>query len=98
MSRLLLRASLMLCASALLTELDAQPITPFSAQKAERLLRDKYSCLGCHAHKGEGGQLAPSLHDVRSRRDAAYIAAMVSDPQHTKPGRACRAPGCRPRS
>ena len=81
-----LRALLFLSASALTTELVAQPVSAFSAQKAERLLRDKHSCLGCHALKGEGGQLAPSLHDVRTRRDAAYIAAMVSDPQHTKPG------------
>lgn len=82
----LLRALLLFWVAALPTELVAQPVTAFSAQKAERLLRDKHSCLGCHSFKGEGGQLAPSLHDVRTRRDAAYIATMVSDPQHTKPG------------
>jgi mono/diheme cytochrome c family protein len=62
------------------------PLSAFAKAKAERLLREKASCLGCHQLKGEGGVLGPSLDDVRSRRDAAYIAAMVSDPQHTKPG------------
>jgi mono/diheme cytochrome c family protein len=73
-------------ASALPVVAAAQPLSAFASNKAEKLLRDKHSCLGCHALKGDGGQLAPSLHDVRTRRDAAYIAAMVSDPQHTKPG------------
>jgi mono/diheme cytochrome c family protein len=84
--RALLRASLCLVASVLPAGAAAQGLSAFAAQKAERLLRDKHSCLGCHQLKGEGGVLAPRLDDVRTRRDAAYIAAMVSDPQHTKPG------------
>jgi len=66
----------------------APPLSAFASAKAERLMREKASCLGCHQLRGEGGVLAPSLHDVRTRRDPAYIAAMVSDPQHTKPGAA----------
>ena len=62
------------------------PLSAFATAKAERLLREKASCLGCHQLKGEGGVLGPALDDVRTRRDAAYIAAMISDPQHTKPG------------
>lgn len=84
--RALLQVVLLLGASAALMPAAAQPLSAFARQKAERLLRDRHSCLGCHSLQGEGGQLAPSLHDVRARRDAAYIAAMVSDPQHTKPG------------
>lgn len=83
---MILLAAAWLCTSALPVVAAAQPLSAFASNKAERLLRDKHSCLGCHALKGDGGQLAPSLHDVRSRRDAAYIAAMVSDPLHTKPG------------
>lgn len=86
MHRALLRASLFLTASVLPAVAAAQPLSAFATQKAERLLRDKHSCLGCHQLKGEGGVLAPKLDDVRTRRDAAYIAMMVSDPQHTKPG------------
>lgn len=64
----------------------AQSLSGFAVRKAEQLLRDKHSCLGCHRLKGEGGQLAPALDDVRGRRDAAYIAAIVNDPQRLKPG------------
>ena len=86
MRRLLLRVSLVLGVSVPPSAAPAQPLSAFATQKAERLLRDKHSCLGCHQLKGEGGVLGPKLDDVRTRRDAAYIAMMVSDPQHTKPG------------
>ena len=66
----------------------AQPLSPFATAKAQTLLREKYSCLGCHRLGDEGGVLAPTLHDVRTRRDAAYIAAMVRDPQRMRPGAA----------
>ena len=62
------------------------PLTPFATQKAEALLRDKYSCLGCHRLRGSGGMLAPELSDVRQRRSPAYIAAIVVDPARTAPG------------
>lgn len=61
-------------------------LSPFARAKAERLLREKHGCLGCHALGNDGGTLAPALHDVRTRRDAAYIAGMIADPQATKPG------------
>ena len=66
----------------------AQPLSPFATAKAPTLLREKYSCLGCHRLGNEGGVLAPALHDVRTRRDAAYIAAIVRDPQRLRPGAA----------
>lgn len=64
------------------------PLTPFARQKAERLLRDKLGCLGCHRLGKDGGILAPPLDDVRARRDPAYIAAMVTDPARVRPGAA----------
>jgi mono/diheme cytochrome c family protein len=62
------------------------PLSAFASAKAEQLLRTKTSCLGCHQLRGEGGVLGPSLDAVRERRDPGYIAAIISDPQHTKPG------------
>jgi len=61
-------------------------LTPFQRQKAETLLQDGLSCLGCHRFRGKGGMLAPALDDVRARRDPAYIAAIVADPARTRPG------------
>lgn len=86
MRRAVFRASLCLGAAVCPAVVGAQTLSAFATRKAEQLIRDRHSCLGCHSLNGDGGQLAPSLHDVRTRRDPAYIAAMVSDPQHTKPG------------
>lgn len=61
-------------------------LTPFARAKAEALLQDALPCLGCHALGGSGGKLAPDLATVRERRDAAYIARVVADPQGTVPG------------
>jgi mono/diheme cytochrome c family protein len=61
-------------------------LTPFARAKAEALLRDQLPCLGCHTLDGKGGKLAPELATVRSRRDAAYIARVVTDPQAIVPG------------
>jgi mono/diheme cytochrome c family protein len=61
-------------------------LTPFARAKAEALLRDQLPCLGCHTLDGKGGKLAPELATVRSRRDAAYVARMIVDPQATVPG------------
>lgn len=65
---------------------DAQPLSPFAARKAEQLLATQWSCLGCHQLRGTGGVLGPALDGVRTRRDPAYIAAMVTDPQRVRPG------------
>lgn len=71
-----------------ITGAHAQPLSPFAIAKATTLLREKYGCLGCHRLGEEGGQLAPALHDVRTRRDAAYIAAIIRNPQQARPGAA----------
>jgi mono/diheme cytochrome c family protein len=61
-------------------------LTPFARAKAETILRDQLPCLGCHTLDGKGGKLAPELSTVRGRRDPAYIARIVADPQTTVPG------------
>ncbi len=84
----LLVAGVSLTATEGATQLPSTPLTPFAVQKAERLLRGKLACLGCHALGGEGGTLAPALDKVRTRRSAAYIAAMIVEPQRVVPGAA----------
>jgi mono/diheme cytochrome c family protein len=61
-------------------------LTPFEKAKAETLIRDQLPCLGCHTLDGKGGKLAPELSTVSTRRDAQYIARIVTDPQGTVPG------------
>lgn len=65
---------------------DSGVLSRFAERKAETLLREKLPCLGCHQLGNEGGRLAPDLATVRERRSAAYIAAIVADPQRVRPG------------
>ena len=67
-------------------------LTPFAERKAVTILRQQTSCLGCHELNGEGGRLAPSLTDVGTRRSAAYIRAVIDDPQRVVPGAAMPKP------
>ena len=62
------------------------PLTAFSRAKAERLIRDRLPCLGCHRLDGEGGVIGPDLTAVGDRRSAQFIRRMVSDPQGALPG------------
>jgi mono/diheme cytochrome c family protein len=64
----------------------ATPLTRFAERKAEALLRDVLSCLGCHQLDGDGGRIAPDLSSARQRRSPDYIASMIADPQRTIPG------------
>lgn len=60
-------------------------LSAFAVAKAERLLRDRLPCLGCHELGGEGGRIGPSLSNVGARRSRDDIAAMIGDPQRTVP-------------
>ena len=75
-----------------MTSASAQSLTPFAERKALTILRQQASCLGCHELDGEGGRLAPLLTDVGKRRSAAYIRAMIDDPQRVVPGAAMPKP------
>ena len=82
-----MRAALLLTVAASALRAQAAP-TPHAAAYARELLRAKLPCLGCHEYQGEGGKLAPSLTDVGTRRSAAYIRAVIEDPQRRVPGAA----------
>ena len=61
-------------------------LSPFAMAKADRLLRDKLPCLGCHDLDGEGGRIGPELSNLKGSRSPDYVYAMISDPQRTMPG------------
>jgi len=57
----------------------------------DAVARGKYvfqrkNCNDCHTILGIGGYYAPDLTKAAERRDAAWLAAYLSDPQQAKPG------------
>ena len=87
-ARLAQHVALVLCLAISGAPLAAQNTTlsPFSAAKAQALLRDRLPCLGCHQSGDAGGRIAPDLSTVGQRRSRDYIARMIRDPQGTVPG------------
>jgi len=53
-----------------------------------RVLFDQYQCRGCHSLDGSGGGVGPALDGVGDRRRAAYVAALLVDPDRMIPGTA----------
>ena len=65
---------------------EADPLSPFSMQKAETLLRDRWSCLGCHQLGEDGGRIGPPLDGLGQRLTPAFVRAFIEDPAHLAPG------------
>ncbi|MGH7481236.1 MAG: c-type cytochrome [Longimicrobiales bacterium] len=61
-------------------------LSAYSMVKAETLLRERLSCLGCHRLGSDGGRIGPALGDVATRLTPEAIAAIVAGPQAAMPG------------
>ena len=61
-------------------------LSPFAMRKAEVLLRDRWSCLGCHQLGDDGGRIGPRLDGVAQRLRPEYLRALIEDPSHLAPG------------
>jgi len=62
-----------------------QDLTAFSMQKAQTMLEDKFSCLGCHRLGDQGGKIGPDLASVRSRLNPSYIYNQIRFPETLSP-------------
>lgn len=65
---------------------DPPSLSAFERRKAETLLRDRHSCLGCHRLDGDGGRVGPALDGVARRRPASYLRRVVAHPASAAPG------------
>ncbi len=57
-------------------------LSPFSMEKAETLLRDRWSCLGCHQLGDDGGRVGPRLDGIVHRLQPGYVRLLIEDPAH----------------
>ena len=57
-------------------------LSPFAMDKAEALLRDRWSCLGCHQLGGDGGRIGPGLDGIAHRLQPGYVRSLIEDPAH----------------
>ena len=65
---------------------DALALSPFAMRKAETLLRDRWSCLGCHQLGEDGGRIGPRLDGIAHRLRPEYARALIHDPATMAPG------------
>lgn len=61
-------------------------LSAYDRQKAQALLRDRHSCLGCHRLDGEGGRVGPALDGVGARRRDGYLLRILAHPDSAAPG------------
>ncbi len=61
-------------------------LSPFSMHKAETLLEDRWSCLGCHQLGEEGGRIGPRLDGIAERLRPEYVRDLIENPAHLTPG------------
>ncbi len=61
-------------------------LSPFAMRKAETLVRDRWSCLGCHQLGEEGGRIGPRLDGIAERLRPEYVRALIHDPASLAPG------------
>ncbi len=55
-------------------------LSPFAMRKAETLLRDRWSCMGCHQLGDDGGRIGPRLDGIAHRLRPEYVRALIHDP------------------
>ncbi|MCY3547328.1 MAG: c-type cytochrome [Gemmatimonadetes bacterium] len=61
-------------------------LSPFSMEKAETLIRDRWSCLGCHQLGDDGGRIGPRLDGIAHRLQPGYVRLLIEDPAHLNAG------------
>jgi len=59
--------------------MDAASSAPASSERGATLV-SQFGCIGCHAIKGEGGQMGPSLDQTHASKGAEFIFKKIRDP------------------
>ena len=64
---------------------EVKKLSAFAKKKADQLIRDKLSCLGCHQLGQEGGKIGPNLSNLKERLQGNYVYQIVQNPHDVVP-------------
>jgi len=60
---------------------EPQELSSYNMKKAQTLLEEKLSCLGCHQLGEKGGRIGPNLSSLKNRLQPDYVYRIVMDPK-----------------
>ena len=60
-------------------------LSAFSMNKAQTLLKEKLSCLGCHQLGNEGGRIGPNLSSLKKRLQPDFVYQFIQNPHALQP-------------
>jgi mono/diheme cytochrome c family protein len=60
-------------------------LSAFSMNKAQTLLKEKLSCLGCHQLGSDGGRIGPNLSSLKNRLQPDFVYQIIQNPQALQP-------------
>ena len=55
-------------------------LSAFSMNKAQTLLKEKLSCLGCHQLGNDGGRIGPNLSSLKTRLQPGFVYQFIQNP------------------
>ncbi len=64
---------------------EQKKLTVFSMAKAQKLLKDKFSCLGCHQLGNDGGRIGPDLSSIKTRLQPDFVYQFIRNPKSIMP-------------
>jgi len=60
-------------------------LSAFAMAKAQTLLKEKLSCLGCHQLGNDGGKIGPNLSSLKKRLQPDFVYAFIQNPHGLQP-------------
>jgi len=60
-------------------------LSAFAMEKAQTLLKEKLSCLGCHQLGNDGGRIGPNLSSLKNRLQPDFVFQFIQNPRSHQP-------------
>jgi mono/diheme cytochrome c family protein len=60
-------------------------LSAFAMNKAQTLLKQKLSCLGCHQLGNDGGRIGPDLSSLKNRLQPDFVYQFIQNPRAHQP-------------